>query len=394
MVKIVRAVRYALLLVTSSFLALLLFSFYTLPDEIDALQGQKDSVNELYTLTYEKADAEGMKSLSEGSYKVKISLFKMPIKDSVLNVKSRHYVAVSGDIIGLRLFSRGVMIVSVDTVETAGGVRSPGKEAGLAAGDIICRINDETELSLGRVTELIRNGGGELLEVEYMRNGEKHTTTLLPAYGTDSTYKGGLWIRDSAAGIGTVSFYDVNTGLFASLGHAVCDIDTGEVLPLLNGDVVSAQIVSCNRGVSGKAGELCGRFNNESIGVILHNGDTGVYGVFDEWDEEAEVYPVATFSEIETGMAQIYSTVDSGGKALYDIEILKIDKENGENKNMVIEVTDEELIEKTGGIVQGMSGSPIIQNGRLVGVVTHVLVNNPKKGYGIFATEMIEGIAQ
>lgn len=392
MVKIVRAIRYALLFVTVSFLALLVFSFYTLPDEIDALQGQNGSVNDIYTLTYEKTDSEGMRNLSEGSYKVKISLFNMPIKDSVLNVKSRHYVAISGEIIGLRMFTRGVMIVSIDTVETSGGTRSPGKEAGLEAGDIICRINNETELSLSRVTELIRNGGGEILEIEYIRNGESCETTLLPAYGKDNTYKGGLWIRDSAAGIGTVSFYDVNTGIFASLGHAVCDIDTGEILPLLNGDVVSAQIVSCNRGVSGRAGELCGMFNNESIGVILHNGETGVYGVFDEWDENAEVYPVATFSEVESGKAQILSTVDSNGSELYDIEILKIDKDNSENKNMIIEVTDEALIEKTGGIVQGMSGSPIIQNGRLVGVVTHVLVNNPKKGYGIFATEMLEEI--
>ncbi len=392
MVKIVRALRYALLFITSTFLALLLFSFYTLPDEIDFLQGQNNSVNELYTLTYEKTDSEGMRSLSEGSYKVKISLFKMPIKDSVLNVKSRHYVAISGEIIGLRMFTRGVMVVSVDTVETTGGTRSPGAEAGLSAGDIICRINGETELSVNRVTELIRNGGGELLEIEYIRNGEKHITTLLPAYSTDNSYKGGLWIRDSAAGIGTVSFYDVNTGVFASLGHAVCDIDTGEILPLLNGDVVSAQIVSCNRGVCGKAGELCGMFNTESVGVILQNGETGVYGIFDEWDEDAKLYPVATFSEIETGEAQILSTVDSGPCEFYDIEILKIDENNGENKHMVIEVTDEELIEKTGGIVQGMSGSPIVQNGRLVGVVTHVLVNNPKKGYGIFATEMIESI--
>ena len=244
------------------------------------------------------------------------------------------------------------------------------------------------------MTELVKNGGGELMEIEYIRNGENHITRLLPAYGTDNTYKCGLWIRDSAAGIGTVSFYDVNTGAFASLGHAVCDIDTGEILPLLNGDVVSAQIVSCNKGVCGKAGELCGMFNNESTGVILHNGATGVYGVFDEWDKDAEVYPVATCSEIEAGEAQILSTVDSGGSEFYDIKILKLDENNNENKHMVIEVTDEALIEKTGGIVQGMSGSPIIQDGKLVGVVTHVLVNNPKKGYAILATEMIESICE
>lgn len=394
MVKAVSFVRYLLMSVTVAFLGVLLFSFYTVPDEIDSLQGESNDVSDIYTLTYETAQSDGMRSLAEGSYKVKVSFFSMPIKDLTVNVRSRQYVALSGDIIGLRLFTEGVMIVDVDTVETMSGGRSPGQQAGLQAGDIISRINGETALSSQKVNELIKGSGGDVLEIEYIRNGEYFTTKLIPAYSTDNSYKGGLWIRDSAAGIGTVSFYDVKTGVFASLGHAVCDIDTGQVLPLLNGDVVSAQIIGCNKGVSGKAGELCGMFNSESVGVLLSNSETGVYGIFDEWDENAELYPVATASEIETGQAQIISTVNGNNKEYYDIEILKITDENEENKHMVIEVIDEDLINVTGGIVQGMSGSPVIQNGRLIGVVTHVLVNNPKKGYAIFAETMIEGAGE
>ena len=184
--------------------------------------------------------------------------------------------------------------------------------------------------------------------------------------------------------------HDEGGGLLVLLGHAVCDVDTGDILPLLNGDIVEADIVGCRKGASGNAGELCGVFSGESIGVLADNTDTGIYGVFDEWDKEAELYPVATADEVKKGKAQILSTVDSSEKQFYDIEILKINSDSPDNKNMVIQVTDSELISKTGGIVQGMSGSPIIQDGKVIGAVTHVLVNNPEKGYAIFAETMLD----
>lgn len=391
MAKFARAVKYTLFTLTLCFLSLLLYSFYTVPDEIYTLQDAPSGVSDIYTLTYEQTDSKGMRSFAAGKYKVKVSLLNMPIKDSTLLVGERRYVAISGDIIGLRLFTQGVLVVDIDTIYGPDGYASPGEKAGLKKGDIICKINGEDTLSSNDLHKKIKYSGGKSMDVEYIRDGKHYLTVLTPVLSTlDDTYKGGLWVRDSAAGIGTVSFYDVNSGLFAALGHAVCDVDTGDVLPLLNGDVVKADIVGCRKGVSGTAGELCGVFTSESQGVLIGNSVTGVYGIFDEWDKDAEVYPVATEDEIEKGAAQMLSTVDSSGKKFYDIEILKINGDSPDNKNMVIQVTDKELISKTGGIVQGMSGSPIIQNGRFVGVVTHVLINNPEKGYAIFAETMLE----
>ncbi len=391
MAKFGRAVRNVVFTVTFCFLSLLVYSFFTVPDEIHTLQDAPSGVSDIYTLTYEQADSEGMRSFAAGKYKVKVSLFNMPIKNTTLLVGERRYVAISGDIIGLRLFTEGVLIVEVDSIHGPDGTISPGENAGLRKGDVICRIDGEETLSSSAVHNKIKYSAGCSLEVEYIRDGKHYITVLTPVYSSfDNCYKGGLWIRDSAAGIGTVSFFDVNTGTFAALGHAVCDVDTGEVLPLLNGDVVSADIVGCRKGVSGTAGELNGVFKSESKGMLIKNSVTGIYGIFDEWDKAAELYPVAMKDEVKKGSAQILSTVDSSGKQLYDIEIVKINSNSADNKHMVIQVTDKELISKTGGIVQGMSGSPIIQNGRLVGVVTHVLINNPEKGYAIFAETMLD----
>jgi len=391
MAKFVRGVKNTLFLVTLGFLSLLLYSFWTVPDEIHTLQDSPSGVSDIYTLTYDKTDAKGMRSFAAGKYKVRVSLFNMPIKDSTLLVGERRYVAISGEIIGLRLFTEGVMIVEIDSVYGLDGAISPGANAGLQKGDVICKIDGEETLSSNAVHNKIKYSGGKSMDVEYIRDGKHYLTVLTPVLSSfDNCYKGGLWIRDSAAGIGTVSFFDVTTGTFAALGHAVCDVDTGDVLPLLNGDIVEADIVGCKKGASGAAGELCGVFTSESKGVLVNNTTTGIYGVFDEWDKEAELYPVAAEDEIKKGKAQILSTVDSSGAKLYDIEIIKINADSADNKNMVIQVTDSELISKTGGIVQGMSGSPIIQEGRIVGAVTHVLVNNPQKGYAIFAETMLD----
>lgn len=391
MAKFVKRVKYSLFFITAGFLSLLIYSFFAVPDEIYTLQDAPDGVSDIYTITYDKTDARGMRSFAAGQYKVKVSLFNIPIKDSTLLVSERRYVAISGDIIGLRLFTEGVLIVDIDSVSSQDGSASPGEKAGLKKGDVICKIDGEQTLSSSAVHNKIKYSGGKSLEIEYIREGKHYLTVLTPVLSSlDDSYKGGLWIRDSAAGIGTVSFFDVDTGAFAALGHAVCDVDTGDVLPLLNGDIVEADIVGCRKGTSGTAGELCGVFSGESIGILAGNTDTGIYGIFDEWDKNAELYPVASSEEVKKGKAQILSTVDSSQKQFYDIEILKINSDSPDNKNMVIQVTDSELIEKTGGIVQGMSGSPIIQDGRLIGAVTHVLVNNPEKGYAIFAETMLD----
>ena len=232
-------------------------------------------------------------------------------------------------------------------------------------------------------------GGGDEVELLIERAGKKQTVKLLPARSkVDSKFKAGLWVRDSSAGIGTVTFYDRKNGIFAGLGHAVCDVDTGEELPISGGDAVNAAVKGCYKGKDGSPGELCGVFAPGEIGELYENCGIGVYGAFSELPKTVEM-PVAIADEVKTGKAQIISTVDADGPQYYDIEITKIYTKSGQ-RNMIIEVRDKRLIEKTGGIVQGMSGSPIVQNGMLVGAVTHVFINDPLKGYAIFAQTMAE----
>jgi stage IV sporulation protein B len=207
----------------------------------------------------------------------------------------------------------------------------------------------------------------------------------------DGKYKAGLWLRDSSAGIGTLTFYDGKTGVFGGLGHAVCDVDTMSVIPLSGGDALSAVINGCYKGSNGATGELCGVFGSEKIGSLMINGSSGVYGRLNQYDKNAKSLPVASRQEIKLGPAQIISTVDNGGPEYYDIEIIKINLAADTNeRNMTIEIKDEGLISKTGGIVQGMSGSPIVQDGYFVGAVTHVFLNNCLQGYGIFAENMMK----
>ena len=208
---------------------------------------------------------------------------------------------------------------------------------------------------------------------------------------SERCYKAGIWVRDSSAGIGTMTFYDPETQMIAGLGHAVCDVDTGDIVPIASGEIVPARIYSVTKGQSGIPGELRGGFETGSYGPLLVNGITGVYASCRTETITGERVEVALKQEIEEGEAKIYTTIRGKQPQWYRIRITQIrHRDENATRNMVIEITDEELLESTGGIVQGMSGSPIVQNGKLIGAVTHVLVNDPTKGYAIFAENMLE----
>ncbi|MGN1195906.1 MAG: SpoIVB peptidase, partial [Acutalibacteraceae bacterium] len=306
-------------------------------------------------------------------------------------VGKRQYAVVSGEIFGLRMYTDGVLIVGTQEIETANGKISPAENAGIKKGDVIVSINGEKVNNCAKVSELLSKAADNAVTLVIRRSDKNYTISFTSAFSsTEQKYRAGLWIRDSAAGIGTVTFYDKETGLFAGLGHAVCDADTGCILPMQYGDTVQATICGCYKGKSGQAGELCGTFSNNTTGVLLLNSDIGVYGCFSTQLKNATLTPVALKEEVKTGKAQIISTVDESGPKTFEINIVKIDKSDSAHRNMIIEVTDENLLEITGGIVQGMSGSPIIQNGMLVGAVTHVFVNDPTKGYAVFASDMME----
>lgn len=293
---------------------------------------------------------------------------------------------------GVRLCHEGVTVVGLPDVGTGGtGSGSPAKDAGIRVRDIILSVDGKRVTSAADMAAMIGECGGKTLDLTLRRGDGELTISVTPVLSDDG-YKAGLWIRDSTAGIGTVTFIDPATGAFAGLGHGICDSDTGELVKPGRGIVVNVAISGVEKGQAGAPGELRGYFSSGKIGSLTGNTECGVFGVFAELPEgmsgDAKAIPAATSAETHDGDAEIICTSDSG-TGRYKVRISGIDRSGRPVKNFVVTVTDPDLIAKTGGIVQGMSGSPIIQDGKLIGAVTHVLVNSPEKGYGIFIDNML-----
>lgn len=395
MVKFIKTVCVFLFVAAVCVFGIVGYGMKTIPDEINVLSDRDVVTEDIFTV--ERSADSTLRQTGAGldtldSYSVDISFMNIiPVKTSRVSVSQRHYVVPGGDIFGLKMYSDGVMVVGMSDVLTESGAQNPAKNSGLQIGDIIIGIDGVKIDSSAQTAEIFSKSAGKEMTLSVLRNTKAFQTTVTAVYSpADGVYKIGIWIRDSAAGIGTITYFDPTSKIYGSLGHAVCDEDTGNVIPILNGEAVSARITGCYKGKSGTAGELCGVFTGGSLGSILINGNKGVYGLIDTTKlESRNVVPVATRSEIKEGKAQIISTVDGNKAKYYDIEITKIYKDTDTVRNMAVKVTDSELIEKTGGIVQGMSGSPIIQNGMLVGAITHVFVNDSLQGYAIFAENMI-----
>ena len=312
---------------------------------------------------------------------------------------NRKYLKISGMPFGIKLYLDGVVVAGSEDILTQDGYVNPGETAGLAQGDIITHVNSVRVQKNVELSEELAKCSGKTALLTVEREGNVIYLSFTPVLSyEDNVYKAGLWVKDSNAGIGTVSFFDEDCNMFCGLGHGVCDADTGEITVLSSGEAYTADIIGCKPGTASNIGELSGVFADTYLGEIVLNNSIGVYGIkassLNEngtlLSDETLIYPLAEKNEVHTGGAQILSSVDSEGPALYDIEIVEIKEQTDGGKNLVINVTDTSLISKTGGIVQGMSGSPIIQNGFLAGVVTHVFVDNPKGGYGIFAKTMYD----
>jgi len=292
---------------------------------------------------------------------------------------------------GVKFYTDGLIIVGFTDVPCEGMNHKPAYDAGLRENDVITKVNGNDVKTSGEFLEYMT---GEPLEITYERGGEEGNVVFTPVKSAeDGKYKTGMWIRDTTAGIGTVTYIVPETGEFAGLGHGICDPTTGELVNMSRGTVIDVAISGINKGVCGTPGELKGYFKADRTGVLLGNTKCGVFGVlgripFDKIPQPA--LPIGGKDEVKEGPAWIWSTLDDNEVAKYEIEIVGIDRDCGDYRNFQIEVVDEELIEKTGGIVQGMSGSPIVQDGKLVGAVTHVLINDPTKGYGIFIENMLD----
>ncbi len=362
-----------------------------LPDEISIGESEEIDFGKLYF----EEKREPVKSASTGfgktEYESRIMALKVvPVKDIKVNITKRRFVSPGGDVFGIKLYTKGVIVVSIDSVTTSSGTADPAVTAGIKCGDIITTINSVAATSSQQMTDAVESSSGNPLHLRIDRNGEIIDIYLTPVMSVNGKFKAGLWVRDSSAGIGTVTFYDDSAGMFAGLGHGVCDVDTGKIMPLNNGEAVRAKVNGFYKSSAGNPGELCGVFSDVALGSLRVNHEMGVYGRLLQ-PSGTKVMPVALESEIRLGKAQMITTIDDSGPQYYDIEITKIYPSSDLSaRNMIIKVTDPVLLEKTGGIVQGMSGSPIVQNSMLVGAVTHVFVNSPDQGYAIFAQRMLE----
>ena len=326
-----------------------------------------------------------------GQYRTRLTLGGLfPVKDVTVTVTEDTVVMVCGTPFGIKLYTKGVLVVGLSDVETAAGKTNPAAAAGVCVGDTILAVNGQTVNTGDEVSALISGSGGKKVTLRLERDGVAFDASFTPVK-TAEGYRAGLWVRDSAAGIGTLTFYDPVEGTFAGLGHAVCDVDTGERMSLSDGEIVPARIFGVTKGKAGSPGELKGCFDAGSLGVLEKNSDNGLYGSLTAFPFGWQTMAVARCQQVTVGYAQILCTVDGTRPRYYTVAIEQVRQNSrAATRHMVVRVTDPDLLALTGGIVQGMSGSPIIQDGRLVGAVTHVLVEDPTRGYGIFAETMLE----
>lgn len=400
-----------------SFLILLLIyvtNITSIPTNIILFQGEKLTLNTVLGLnlqqkdnanidinnykTVQTASTINQTSTTIGKVDFSLNLFgRIPLKDVTVNVIPKTFVIPLGNTVGLKLYTSGVLVVGMSEIEGNDNNKyRPYENTGIEEGDMIISIDDNTITCTADLLETVSKSNGKQLNIEYVREGETEETSITPVMATDNKYKLGLWVRDAAAGVGTVSFYEPSTKTFAALGHGILDVDTEQLLDIAKGDFVTTKILSITKGKKGSPGKIQGSIENQTtIGEVYKNTEFGVYGKLNNIHslniDASKAMEVAIRDEIETGAAKIICTLEDNKTKEYDIEIQKIYKNNNENnKSMLVKVTDKELIEKTGGIIQGMSGSPIIQNNKVIGALTHVLVNDPEMGYGVFADLMIK----
>ncbi len=377
-----------------------------IPEKITIFEGEDISLKTFFGITLHAEEDvltvsanTGQKTIhTVGNEKVSVSLFdKLFIKSVDVSVLPKTTVIPVGNIAGVKLYTNGVLVVGMSEIEGEDNkTYKPYENTGIEEGDTIVKINDNLVNSTDELIEKVNMSKGEKVEIEYIHEEETKECSITPVKTNEEEYKLGLWVRDSAAGVGTVTFYEPATQSFGALGHGITDIDTGDLLNIASGEFVTAEILNIKKGEDGNPGKIQGTVEEqETIGEITKNTEFGIYGKIQDLSslniDTSKEMEVAMRDEIELGKATILCSLDNQTVKEYEIEITKIYKDNHyNNKSMEIKVTDEELIEKTGGIIQGMSGAPIIQNGKFIGAVTHVLVNSSTEGYAIFGDLMLK----
>ncbi len=296
------------------------------------------------------------------------------------------YIVAGGENIGLQINNNGIIVAGFYKVQDV----YPGKEAALQKGDTIIESNGTAVRSIDDFINTIKDSNGQNLKLVYVRNNNKETTTL-NLIMDEGVVKTGLYVKDMISGIGTLTFIDPNTKLYGALGHEVLETQSGTMINVKDGKIYNSVVTGIDKSTRGDPGAKNANVNsNDVYGNIIENTTSGVFGKYTKQINEDKLYEVADYKDIKTDEAKIITVLNGEEKKEYSINILKVNSDKNSNKNILFEVTDKELIDKTGGIVQGMSGSPIIQDDKIIGAVTNVVVNNPKRGYAILITSMLE----
>lgn len=389
-----KKIKFGVLIILLSIFLAYITNISAIPESIILFEGENINLSTIAGITVKKKDELPIAttvSTSQVEYarteNYEVSLLnKFTIKNVEASVIPKTKVIPVGTTVGLKLHTNGVLVVGMSEVKNINDEKSkPYAGTKIKEGDMIIEVNGVSITSTDDLIDTVNACAGSNLNIKYIRDDEIYTEQILPVQTSSTEYKLGLWVRDTAAGIGTISFYDPETKSFAALGHGILDIDTEELISIANGEITTANIISITKGERGIPGEIRGSLiGQSSIGTISKNTRLGIYGtinnstVLNVGSEGA--IEIALREEIKEGPATLICSLENNTKAEYDIEIDKIYiNNNTDNKSMVVKITDTDLLQKTGGIIQGMSGSPIVQNGKLIGALTHVLVSEPSK---------------
>ncbi len=394
------------------FFILLIFIYVlaisSIPESLVIFEGEEVNFKTIFGLDIDKVDivetsSSNNEKISDDEQiqtkeKYSVSLFdNFLLKEIDVDVLPKQTVIPVGNIAGLKLYTSGVLVVGMSEIQGMDNLKyKPYIDTGIEEGDTIIKVNNAEIFSTEDLMQKVNSSNGNEINITYIKDEEIKECSIMPVETDDDEYKLGLWVRDSAAGVGTVTFYDPTTQSFAALGHGISDIDTNELLNISSGEFITTRIVNIVKGEEGNPGKIQGTIDNqENIGEIYKNTEFGIFGKVDEISnldlDTSKEMELALREEIQQGKATILCNLDNTQVKEYDIEIERIYLQNDyDNKSMKIKITDEELLNLTGGIIQGMSGAPIIQNGKFIGAVTNVLVNNPKEGFAVFGDIMLK----
>lgn len=367
-----------------------------IPEEIVLLSNEKIEIRNLPGITKTESAQTSNGNIKNTTLELKIG--DIVLKNANISVLENIQVVPVGKIIGLKLYTNGVLVVGFSEIEDYSKQKvKPYENSDIKEGDMIIEIDENEIEDIEDLKNAVNSSTGNDLKIKILRNGSVINTSIKPVEIEKREYRLGLWVRDAATGVGTVTFYEPETKAFAALGHGITDADTNKLINIDSGELVISKILSIKKGEEGSPGEIKGTIvNQKSIGEVLKNTEFGVYGILDDLTnlniDVNDKLEVALRDEIKEGKAYVICSIDdSNVEKEYEIEIQKIYYDNNyNNKSMLIKITDEQLLEKTGGIIRGLSGAPIVQNGKFIGAITNVLVSDPAVGYAVFGDLMIK----